>query len=367
MTGDDRAAIVAMSGLPGLGHRRLRRLVDLGRPTDTWEELGRRGPRAAGIDVEPSLDLRWTAHVRRVDPSAVLEAHRNAGVGVLLPGDATFPPSLAHDHDPPSVLFHLGDPTTVEEHAASIVGTRRSTGYGEGVAFDLGAGLSQAGVSVVSGLALGIDGAAHAGVLSEPGAPPVAVVACGLDVVYPRRNRELWRAVARHGVIWSEAPLGVAPERWRFPLRNRLIAALGRVLVVVESGRAGGSMHTVREADDRGRTVMAVPGPVRNPASLGSNQLLSEGCPPCRDHEDVLVALGLATESADPGSDDPPVSLSLPAAAVLDAFEWTLSTIDDLARRSGCDVATVSVALSELLEAREIRPHGGLFERCGRS
>jgi DNA processing protein len=126
-------------------------------------------------------------------------------------------------------------------------------------------------------------------------------------------------------------------------------------------------MHTVREADDRGRTVMAVPGPVRSPASLGSNQLLSDGCPPCRDHDDVLVALGLATESVDPDTDDRPVSLSLSAAAVLDAFEWTRSTVDDLARRSGCDVRTVSVALSELLEAGEIRPHGGLFERCGRS
>jgi DNA processing protein len=367
MSGDDRAAIVAMSGLPGVGHRRLRRLVDLGRPADTWAALDRRGPRGAGIEVDASLDLRWAAHVRRVDPCEVLDAHRKADVGVVLPGDPAFPSSLAHDHDPPSILFHLGDPATAEEHSASIVGTRRSTGYGEGVAFDLGAALSRAGVSVVSGLALGIDGAAHAGALSAPAAPPVAVVACGLDVVYPRRNRELWRAVARHGVIWSEVSLGVAPERWRFPLRNRLIAALGRVLVVVESGRAGGSMHTVREADDRGRTVMAVPGPVRSPASLGSNQLLSEGCPPCRDHDDVLVALGLATESDDLTTDDRPVALSLTAAAVLDSFEWTRSTIDDLARRSGCDVATVSVALSELLEAGEIRPHGGLFERCGRS
>ena len=112
---------------------------------------------------------------------------------------------------------------------------------------------------------------------------------------------------------------------------------------------------------------MAVPGPVRNPASSGPNQLLSEGCPPCRDHDDVLVALGLATESAGASKADRPVALSLSAAAVLDAFEWSRSTVDDLARRSGCDVATVSVALSELLEAGEIRPFGGLFERCGRS
>jgi DNA processing protein len=363
---DDRAATVALSGLPGLGHRRLRRIIELGRPADTWVELVRIGPRRAGVEVDSTVDLRWTEHARRIDPCALLDAHREAGVGVVLPGDPTFPASLADDHDPSSVLFHLGDPTVVGDDAASIVGTRRSTGYGESVAFDLGAELSRAGVSVVSGLALGIDGAAHAGALSVPASPPVAVVACGLDVVYPRRNGQLWRAVAAHGVVWSEAPLGVPPERWRFPLRNRLIAALGSVLVVVESGRAGGSMHTVREADDRGRTVMAVPGPVRNPASLGPNQLLSEGCPPCRDHEDVLVALGLATESVG-ASATPSISLSLTASAVLDAFEWTRSTIDDLVRRSGCDVAMVSVAVSELLEAGQIRPHGGLFERCGRS
>jgi hypothetical protein len=131
MSDDDRAAIVAMSGLPGLGHRRLRRLIDLGRPARTWAELERRGPRGAGIEMDASLDLRWTAHVRRIDPGEVLAAHQKADVGVVLPGDEAFPPALAPDHDAPSILFHLGDPTSVEEHAASIVGTRRSTGYGE--------------------------------------------------------------------------------------------------------------------------------------------------------------------------------------------------------------------------------------------
>jgi DNA processing protein len=145
-----------------------------------------------------------------------------------------------------------------------------------------------------------------------------------------------------------------------------LIAALGTLLVVVESGWSGGSMHTVREADERGRTVMAVPGPVRSPASAGPNLLLSEGCPPCRDADDVLVAMGLATESSATTSPHA-IALSLGAAAVLEAFEWSPSTIDDLVRRSGCDIAAVSVALSELLEEGQIRAQSGLFERCGSS
>ena len=160
---------------------------------------------------------------------------------------------------------------------------------------ELGSGLAAAGVTVVSGLALGIDGAAHRGALAADGAPVVGVVGSGLDIVYPRGNRDLWDAVADAGTLLSEAPLGAEPEGWRFPARNRLLAALADVVVVVESKRAGGSMHTVEEAIRREVTVMAVPGSVRNPAAAGTNLLLSEGCAPACSTEDVLVALGLAT------------------------------------------------------------------------
>src|SRR5258705_11936294 len=164
-----------------------------------------------------------------------------------------------------------------------------------GMAFELGHDLAAAGVRVVWGLALGIDGAAHAGALAAPGgAPPVAVVGSGPDVVYPRRHADLWRRVVDAGVLFSESPMGAAPEGWRFPLRNRIIAALADVLVVVESRHQGGSRHTVDAAADRDRTILAVPGPVRSPLSADPNELLHQGAGPARDVVDVLVALGLA-------------------------------------------------------------------------
>src|SRR5204862_479680 len=156
-----------------------------------------------------------------------------------------------------------------------------------GVARQLGRELAAHGVAIVSGLAIGIDGSAHEGALAAKAAPPVGVVGSGLDVVYPKRHRHLWDAVAAAGVLLSEAPMGAVPERWRFPARNRILAALSDVVVVVESHAAGGSMHTVRAAIDRGIPVMAVPGSMRNPAAAGTNQLLSEGVPPARDPDDI--------------------------------------------------------------------------------
>src|SRR5204862_1786721 len=144
-----------------------------------------------------------------------------------------------------------------------------------------------AGVAVISGLALGIDGAAHAGALEADIAPPIAVVGSGLDVIYPWRHRALWGAVEKQGVVLGEAPLGAAPEPWRFPARNRIVAALADVVIVVESRETGGSMHTVAEALRRDRPVFAAPGPVRSPTSTGTNRLLRDGAQVVCDATDV--------------------------------------------------------------------------------
>ena len=179
----------------------------------------------------------------------------------------------------------------------AIVGTRSATPYGRQVASELGSDLAAAGVIVVSGLARGIDGAAHAGALRERGAasaPPVAVVGTGLDIVYPATNRELWEAVASRGAILSEAGLGTKPHPGVFPARNRIIAALSDVVVVVESHRGGGSLYTAEAAARRSIPVCAVPGSVKSRASQGTNELLVDGCAPVRDAEDVLVAISLA-------------------------------------------------------------------------
>jgi DNA processing protein len=235
----------------------------------------------------------------------------------------------------------------------AIVGSRRCTQYGRDVAFDLGRDLAMAGVGVVSGLALGIDGAAHRGALAagDGAAPPVAVVGSGLDVIYPRAHARLWGQVAERGVVLSEAPLGARPEAWRFPARNRILAALAHVVVVVESRAQGGSRHTVLAADARDVTVMAVPGPVRSPASAYANELLHTGSSPARDVVDVLVALHLAGHitlspkaSAGPAAQPDDSHQS----ALLEAMGWRPASLDELVCRSGLTPGQVSVALARL-------------------
>ena len=181
------------------------------------------------------------------------------------------------------------------------------------------------------------------------------MVGSGLDMVYPRGNRDLWEAVAGAGTLLGEAPLGAEPEGWRFPARNRLLAALADVVVVVESKRAGGSMHTVEEATRRSVTVMAVPGSVRNPAAAGTNQLLSEGCPPACCTDDVLVALGLATAGASGAASSTGIEGSLDSAALdplqqrlLDLLDDGPVSLDGLVLRAGAPAPEVLVAAEGL-------------------
>jgi DNA processing protein len=252
------------------------------------------------ITVPHHRVLQWGSEVRASDPDEAARAHQRAGVYVVGIGDPLYPPAFETLNDPPGVVFVQGDPRVLHDSSewsgrAGIVGTRRASSYGRQVARALGRSLSVAGVTVVSGLASGIDGAAHNGVLSgrtPTDAPPLAVVGSGLDYVYPRDNRELWDAVRRNGALVSEWPLGVKPIAWHFPARNRLIVALSQALVVVESGLGGGSMITVRLAQDHGVPVLSVPGLLSSPVSAGPHELLSAGGPICRDATDVLVAMG---------------------------------------------------------------------------
>ena len=211
----------------------------------------------------------------------------------------------------------------------------------------LGHDLAAAGVAVVSGLALGIDGAAHQGVLDAAAPTVVRSGSSAAVTTSPTRagTASLWAAVGEQGVLLGEAPLGVRPAPWRFPARNRIIAALADVVVVVESHAAGGSLLTVREAIDRGIDVMAVPGSVRSPAAAGTNQLLADGCHPVRDADDVLVALGMVPGGRRPAADRRPV----PAPedrALLDAFDWEPATLEHLALRTGRAIPDLALALA---------------------
>lgn len=348
---DDQAlgVLLAFMQLSDVGPARGRQVAASADPERTWDAIVRGEPVIRGANR--ALERRWRDEASNLEPAMELRRHLDAGVSVAMLGRDRYPTAFASDRNPPPLVVWRGEWPSAGA-SCGVVGTRRCTRYGRTVARSLGHDLAQAGIHVVSGLALGIDGEAHAGALSAAGVPPVGVVACGLDVPYPRRHGQLWAEVARSGLLLSEWPLGVTPLPWRFPSRNRLIAALSDVLVVVESGVAGGSMHTVRDADDRGRTVLAVPGPVTSESSRGTNLLLSEGCAPCRDADDVLVALGLAGRSSRIPGDGPPAvahaEITQRSRVVLEALGAERCTLDDLALATPLNLGELSLELLEL-------------------
>lgn len=369
----DRAALVALASLPGMGPRRLRVVLRGRSPAAALAAVREGRPPLQPPPGEPAPRLprevldEWRAAASTLDAVALLAAQTARGSQLLLPGDPTWPERLCDDPEPPLLLFCDGDPMATAERSVAIVGTRRCSREGFDTALRLGADLSEAGVTVVSGLASGIDAAAHRGAVQADGAAPLAVVATGLDVVYPAANRALWEQVVDRGAVVTEATLGTPPSRWRFPARNRIVAALADLVVVVESPERGGSLYTVDEADRRAIDVLAVPGSVRSPACAGTNALLHEGRGVARDADDVLMALGWVAPRPD-RSDEPATTelagvLEPGDVELLEAFEWAPVTIDHLVLRTGCAVEEVCLALARLCASGSVEEIDGWYVR----
>ncbi len=349
----EEAFAVALASAPSIGPATLRGLLASGPPSVAWA-------RSHGTSG---------GSVRRV--ARLWARHTELGISVLMPGHASWPERLADDPGAPAVLFCLGDPSALQRApTVALVGTRAPTRYGIGVAAQLGADLSGAGVSVVSGLALGIDGAAHEGACGA-GAPPIGVVAGGLDDPYPRRHARLWERVADCGAIVSESPAGVRTEKWRFPVRNRLLAAISDVVVVVESRHHGGSRHTVDAAVARGIPVGAVPGSIRSATSEGPNALIADGAFLVCSAGDILIALSLEgatvsvpSSTTSPSPRSPPDPASSTDRRVLGALSPDPASLDDLARVTGLDLSALCGALERLAQAGLAAGVGGWWERA---
>jgi DNA processing protein len=365
----EAAYAAALAGLDHMTPRRLGALVRSGVPLAcVWEAIttGRwaRVPVLSRLASEGSeLEAVWVESAARLDVTRLWA--RCADQSVLILRRPGYPAVLADDPFPPAVLFCRGDGGLFDARSVAIVGTRNATAGGMEFAAALGHELAAAGITVVSGLAKGIDGAAHRGALAAPeGAPPVGVVASGLDVVYPRQHAALWKQVATRGLLCSEAPPGTAPSAHRFPARNRILAALAEVVVVVESRYRGGSLLTVNEAGRRGIPVMAVPGSVRSAASEGTNLLLVDGATPVVEPLDVLIALGLEARPKQRRRTDrrPPPD---PAdRALLDLFGTDALTLDTVVLRAGRPLPDVAVALGRLEGAGWVVRTGAWFERA---
>lgn len=355
-------AAAAIAGLPGITPSRLRRLLAAGDPSQVAAAISR------GSAVVPGIDPFHWATWRTAMPRLVVEMPercRRAGVQVSTHRDAAYPLPLRGDPTAPAVVFVRGDITVLSHRRVGIVGTRSATRAGRAFARDLGAHLADAGVCVVSGLARGIDVEAHDGSLAARGAPPVAVVASGCDVVYPREHAAIWERICATGAVVSEVPPGTRPLAVGFPRRNRILAALSEVLVVVESRATGGSMITVAEAVKRDVCVMAVPGFPGAPASEGTNALIADGCAPVTSVDDVVTALGLDTRRTSAWFDARRV-LTPDETRVLEAFGRRPRTIDELALALGSAVLDVAVTLGRLETAGWVASSDGWWEALAR-
>lgn len=359
----DTGRLAALAGLPGMGPVRLRQLLRHHEPSEALDVLAGRHRADPSIDrlLDGDLGRRWRAEVASVDLDAIAERCRSSGVRGIAFGSPAYPAVLLDDPAPPAVLFVRGDLSVLAARRVGVIGTRNATQSGLATARALGEGLARAGVGVVSGLARGIDGAAHRGAIDAEGTP-IAVVGNGPDQPYPRQHRQLWDEVVHRGLLVSEWPPGTPPDAFRFPMRNRILAALCEVLVVVESREHGGSLLTVEEAALRSVDVMAVPGSPRSRASVGANRLLRDGAAPVTCTDDVLVALGLDTRRQAADRFDSRPAPSAVERVVLDACRDVPRTLDELAATLDRPLAEVAMALARLERSGRVVETRGWFE-----
>lgn len=302
------------------------------------------------------------------DPERMRAAVAGAGAWACCPHDPLYPGGLGELGDAPATLFGRGDPALLGEldpdGTLTIVGSRRASRYGIDTATDLGRQVASAGVTVVSGMAMGIDSAAHTGAL-QAGGLTVAVLGSGADVPYPARAARLYEEIVERGLVLSELPPGTLARRWTFPARNRIMAALGRMTVVVEARERSGSLITASMAEQLGREVGAVPGRVGSSPAAGTNALLHDGAHVVRDAQDVLDALlgpGAAADASARASRGPVLEGDL--SSVLDLVEGGSSSADALARASGLEPGPLATALVRLELAGYIRSDSaGRYER----
>lgn len=303
-----------------------------------------------GVHIQSALD--W------------LEAEAPETRSIIPLGDPRFPQALLETADPPLLLYAQGHVELLQAPSIAVVGSRNPTAQGRDNARAFSGHLSAAGLTIVSGLALGIDAAAHEGGLSAAGRT-VAVVGTGLDRVYPKRHLQLAHQIARDGLIVSEFSLGTPPLAPHFPMRNRIIAGLARGTLVVEAAVQSGSLITARLASEAGREVFAIPGSIHSPQSRGCHALIKQGAKLVETAQDILEELQWAprTEAVADVEDT-----EAPDSALLDALGFEPVTLDALCARTGWPAAELNVQLLNLeLEGRVARLPGQLFQRMVRS
>ena len=370
---DDLADWLRLTATPGVGPRAQRALLAaFGLPQHIFSAGHSAIVGVAGAQAATLLDTPVDPKRLELTETWLAQPANH----ILTLADATYPRALLEIADPPVLLYVTGDPGALSRTGLAMVGSRAATRQGADTALAFAQALAEAGLSIISGLALGIDAASHEGALRSDSGLTIAVIGTGADRVYPARNRKLAHAIAERGAIVSEYPLGTPPVAHNFPRRNRIIAGLARGVLVVEAAVNSGSLITARLAAESGREVFAIPGSIHSPTARGCHRLIREGAKLVETARDVLEELrwgepttaqfaptvaptAPSTAAHVPEPDDPPQ-----VTQVMNALGFDPVDIDTLSTRSGLTVDALYAILTPLeLDGRVARVAGGRFQR----
>ncbi|GBF32649.1 rossmann fold nucleotide-binding protein Smf [Desulfocucumis palustris] len=329
--------------LPGSAKRVWHLMERFGSAAGAWRATEEQLVSTGGFTREQAGEIVMLR--KKINPLLEFRKLEKLDIRFIDIGDPVYPEMLKNIFDPPPGIFIQGSFEKSDSLSVAIVGSRKATPYGLAVAERLAAGIAPAGVTVVSGLARGVDTAAHRGALAT-GGRTIAVLGCGIDVIYPRENKDLKNKIAARGAVISEFPLGAQPVPWHFPVRNRIISGLSRSVVVVEAAARSGALITADIALEQGRDVMAVPGNVSSPLSVGANRLIKQGARLVDGPEDILEELGvnrLFGGSREQKRSLP--SLTVEEEAVLKMLNLEPVALDKLVEGSGLAAQQVLAAL----------------------
>ncbi len=356
MTQHDLLLYLGFHLTPGIGPARLDRLIAYFGSLEAAWNANSADLLAAGLDARTASALTQTRAT--VDLEAMYERAQAQGVRLMTRDDPAYPPLLAQTPAPPFLLYARGTIVEQDRWALAVVGTRRASVYGKDVTRRIVSDLAAAGMTIVSGLALGIDAVAHSAALAA-GGRTLAVLGSGVDQIYPLSNARLGEAIAQQGAIISEYPLGTLPVAANFPPRNRLISGLSLGVLVIEAAERSGALITTQFAAEQGRDVFAVPGSIFSPRSAGTHALIRDGATLVTCADDILAALNLQTVAAQ--QEAIAVMPESPGEATLLALiEHEPRHIDEIGRQSGLPHSEVSATLAMLELKGLVRQVGGM-------
>jgi DNA processing protein len=333
---------VDLYAVPRMNETRLKNLLArFGTPERVFDAAPDELTEVKGVDEELASGVR--SYQRSEETDRRLKAAQALGMKTVCYSDDDFPENLKQLAHMPPVLFVRGEIQPGDSMAAAVVGTRMPSHYGRQVAEKLGRELAQHGVTVVSGLARGVDTFAHKGAL-DAGGRTLAVLGCGLDVHYPPENRKLYDSISAQGAVISEFSFGVEPLAMNFPKRNRVVSGLSQVVVAVEAGEKSGVLNTVAWATDQGRAVFAVPGNITSQQSLGINRLLKEGAKPVLSVDDILRELGVAKRAEERAK----VEVAVEEKPVMEFLTAEPMHVDEICEGLGMPMAGLLSVLMQL-------------------